>query len=512
MSSASAQSAQPSSPVRADSLSEGILILLGLTIVQRLVGFVRGILFCRWLDAEQLGQWDLAFGFLTLAAPLAVLGLPGSFGRYAETYRANGQLRTFLRRTTWAGAVPAILFCATLYAYAPAAAEFVFGSGDETGLVTALVGALVGFIALNFVTCLFTALRSTRIVSALQCINTVLFAVVGLGMMASGQRSASAAVAAFGISCFAAFAVGAIWIVRLWRELPRQEPSLPQTTLWSKLLPFAFWVWVMNWLANSFELADRYLIVHYGGLTSAEALVLVGQYHTARIIPALFVGLADLLSNMLTPHLVREWEAGDRAAVAARLRFVLKLFVLAFLSAAIGLLIASPLFFHAALNDKFGFGQAIFPWTMACALWTGLAYIGSNWLWCAEKSRLVCVSVACGLAANVALNLQLLPTCGLDGVVWAAAVSKLAMLGVLCLLCRQFGFVVDRGLIVAAVLPACLVAGPWAALAALSVAASGLCSPLQLFDAAERRQLVDGGRRLAERFPRFFRKSAVAAS
>ena len=41
----------------------------------------------------------MAFGFLMLAAPLVVLSLPGTFGRYVERYRQQGQLRSFLRRT-----------------------------------------------------------------------------------------------------------------------------------------------------------------------------------------------------------------------------------------------------------------------------------------------------------------------------------------------------------------------------------------------------------------------------
>ena len=58
------------------------------------------MLFCRWLDPEQLGLWDMAFSFLLLAAPLAVLAIPGSFGRYLEYYRRRGQLHVFLRRTS----------------------------------------------------------------------------------------------------------------------------------------------------------------------------------------------------------------------------------------------------------------------------------------------------------------------------------------------------------------------------------------------------------------------------
>ena len=42
----------------------------------------------------------MAYSFLLLAAPVVVLGLPGSFGRYLERFRQRGQLRTFLRRAT----------------------------------------------------------------------------------------------------------------------------------------------------------------------------------------------------------------------------------------------------------------------------------------------------------------------------------------------------------------------------------------------------------------------------
>ncbi|HEX3725058.1 MAG TPA: hypothetical protein VHV08_02400, partial [Pirellulales bacterium] len=89
----------PAAPSRGDTLAASVFILLVMTVVQRLVGFGRGIMFCRWLEPEQLGQWDVAFGFLNLAAPLAVLGLPGAFGRYVEYFRYRGQFHTFLKRT-----------------------------------------------------------------------------------------------------------------------------------------------------------------------------------------------------------------------------------------------------------------------------------------------------------------------------------------------------------------------------------------------------------------------------
>lgn len=496
---ASSSKSAPSGSIRADSLAEGVIILLALTVVQRLVGFVRGIIFCRSLDVDQLGEWDLAFSFLMLAAPLAVFGLPGSFGRYVEAYRASGQLRTFLRRTTLVSLVPALLFCVAAAVFRSSIAELIFGDPADAPLVLAMSATLATLIAFNFITCFFTALRSSRIVSYLQFSNTILFAGVSLVLMTCWRSDAIAAVVGFGIACAASSLVSIVWMVRLWRDLPLAEAFLPQRTLWAKLMPFAFWVWMTNWIANSSELADRYMIVHFSGLDSKAALDLVGQYHSARIIPVLILGLADLLSTLITPHLIHDWEAGRREVVASRLKLILKLFNVSFLLGSIVLVGASPLFFQTALSDKFGFGEAVFPWALTCALWTGLAMISNNWLWCAEKSRLTSVGLALGLLTNVGLNFVLLPSYGLEGAVMASATAKFVSISTLWLLCRALGMTFDRGMIFTIALPGLLIVSPWLALAVVVVLASGVVPQLALFNGDERAQLSAVAEKIAAR-------------
>ncbi|MDP7305839.1 MAG: oligosaccharide flippase family protein, partial [Pirellulaceae bacterium] len=93
--------AEPTTPrwLRGDSVVAGVTMLILLTVLQRSVGLVRNVWFCRVLEDDELGRWSLAYNFLLLMAPLIVLGLPGSFGRYVERYRQRGQLRPFLWRT-----------------------------------------------------------------------------------------------------------------------------------------------------------------------------------------------------------------------------------------------------------------------------------------------------------------------------------------------------------------------------------------------------------------------------
>ena len=99
----------------------------------------------------------MAFGFLTLAAPLTVLGLPGSFGRYVEYFRQHGQLNALIKRTAIACSVLAALALAGICMLRPLVSTIVFGHPDESQLVTVLAISLVSVIAFNYLTELITA-------------------------------------------------------------------------------------------------------------------------------------------------------------------------------------------------------------------------------------------------------------------------------------------------------------------------------------------------------------------
>src|SRR3954447_25236723 len=118
-----------------DTFVASVTILLVANLIQRSIGFGRGLLFCRWLSEEELGKWEMAYSFLLLAAPVIVLGLPGSFGRYLERFRQRGQLRTFLRRATIWTVVLTVAACGLIVALAPRFSDLIFGRPDATTLV-----------------------------------------------------------------------------------------------------------------------------------------------------------------------------------------------------------------------------------------------------------------------------------------------------------------------------------------------------------------------------------------
>ena len=470
--------------LRTDTLADSILIVLALTGVQRLVGFCRSVLFCRWLDPDQLGTWDMAFGFLLLAAPLVVLSLPGAFGRYVEHYRQQGQLRTLLRRTTAICSATALAAVLLVCWQQARVSQLVFGTPDRGGLVVLLALSLLAVIAFNFLTELATALRNVRLVSVVQLINSLAFAGLGVGLILGWQSAAASVVLAYGGACLISSLVATGWLWRVWRSLPEPDAALPHRTLWSKLMPFAAWVWTINLLVNLFELADRYMVVHY--CRTGDPLAVVGQYHSSRVVPLLLVSVATMLGGILTPHLSCDWEAGRRERVSLRLNLFLKLLAFALTAGAVLVLLAAPLLFGVVFKGKFSGGEAVLPWTLTYCIWFALAMVTLNYLWCVEKARLAGLALLAGLGVNVLLNWLLLPRLGLMGVVLATSAGNLVVLILVCGFSTMLGFRMDRGTWLMLAVPPVVCLGPWLAMMVLAVLALQALSSNELLTPKEK--------------------------
>lgn len=489
--STSYDSIEDPTPLRTDTLMGSVLILLALTVVQRLVGFVRAVLFCRWLDADQLGLWDMAFSFILLAAPLAVLAIPGAFGRYVEYYRQKGELRSFLRRAALACGVLGAIGCIVIALTRRWLSLLVFGTESYANLIALAAGCLAAVIVYNFLIELSVAMRNIRLSSAMQLTNSVAFAVLGLGLLLGWRNSAESVLLGYGGSCLIAALVAVACLRSVWRASPQSVETMPRAELWSKVAPFAAWILTVNLLMNLFEVVDRYMIIHFSGASADGALNLVGNYHASRVAPMLLVSIAAMLAAMITPHLSRDWESGRRDLVAFRLRLLIKTFGLGLFAAAVGVVVVAPLLFDFAFKGKYPAGSAVLPWTLVYCCWFGMLMIAKNYMYCAEKAKLGSLALFVGLALNVPLNLILLPRLGLQGAVLATAAANALALGLVCLFNRRLGFHLDNGARLVLVLPMVVCLGPWVAMLALAAVAVETIWGTRLFSPEERRHLVE---------------------
>lgn len=483
-----------------DTLAASVTILLLANIVQRTIGFGRGILFCRWLTPDELGTWEMAYSFLLLAAPIVVLGLPGCFGRYLERFRQRGQLRTFLRRATiWTTVLTIAAFGLILIA-APLFSNLIFGRADATTLVVLVALSLVAVILHHFLEALFAALRKYSIVSTMHFCQSLSFAAISLTLMWFWQFSAASIVIGYGMACLSSAIGVLVWKGRAVAEEAVHVDPIAHREFWPPLVRFAFWVWVINLFCHLFGIVDRYMLVHYSGLDSTAALTLVGHYHASRIIPLLFLSVADLLAGAVMPYLSHDWEIGARERVSERLNIVLKLTSFVMLSGGVVVLWFSPLLFQVAFQGRYDEGLRVMPWTITYCIWYSLLLVAQNYVWCAEKAKLGVLPVVAGLAMNIAINLVLVPAWGLLGAVVSTTVATGSALAMMYWINRRAGMRLDLGMVMLSVAPAALGGGVWCATAVFLLLAATVPFSRMLFTQDERDLFAAFGQSYLSRF------------
>jgi PST family polysaccharide transporter len=478
------------SPLRHDTLLASVTVLLVVNLLQRSVGFGRGILFGRWLDPGDLGLWDMSYGFLLLAAPVVVLGLPGSFGRYLERFRQRGQLRTFMVRTTlWTVSLTA-LAVASIITFRGFFAWFAFGDSSETSLIVLVAIVLAAVILHHFLEAVFAGLRVFRVVSTMQFVQSMLFAALSLTLLWVWRTDAWSIVAAYGTACVFSAAAALVWAQRVdWKAVEETEAD-SHRAFWPPLLRFAVWVWAANLLSNLFALIDRWMIVHCSGLSDVESRIWVGNYHISMLVPMILVSVANLLVGAITPHLSHDWETGKREAVSSQLRLTLKFGAVGMFAMGIGVLLFTPTLFHLAFGGKYDEGLHVLPWALASCVWFSLLLVAQTYVWCAEKTRHATIPLAIGLGGNVVLILLMLPSMGLEGVVISTALATMGSLFAQLVVNWRLDMQLDRGSLLIVLLPFGLSQGTAVAMVSGVVIAFVCVFTPWIFSTEERENIV----------------------
>ncbi|MGD9634616.1 MAG: polysaccharide biosynthesis C-terminal domain-containing protein, partial [Pirellulales bacterium] len=283
------------------------------------------------------------------------------------------------------------------------------------------------------------------------------------------QLSAESIVIGYGAACFIS-AVGALILTgRSIAEVASPGPALAHREFWPPLVRFAVWVWFTNLLCNLFAVVDRYMLVHWSGMTPDEALTQVGYYHSSRVVPLLLISLADMLAGIAMPYLSHDWELGHRKQVSDRLNLILKLTAIGMLAASVLILLGAPLLFHLAFEGRYNEGLAVLPWTLAYCVWYAILIVAQNYIWCAEKTKLGSVPLGIGLVVNILLNIVLIPLWGLYGAVFATTLSTGLALGLLYWLNHREGMEIHAGLVWLTFSPIALGGGAWLGAAVLLI-------------------------------------------
>lgn len=439
-----------------DSIASTTLFVIGLTALQRIVGFGRGILFCRLLTDHELGQWSLVWSYLMLLAPIVALGLPGCFGKFTEHYAKQGNLAAFTRRIVTISFVSAISIASLLFAFSEFFAVLMFRDRELAPLVQLFTVTLVLVSTSGCLIALIESLRQVRTVTWMRFVTGVVFAILGTTMIHFWEDGSQALTLAFAVSALAG-ALPAIGYLYHYRHMFHDSGrDLSFNGMWMRIAPFAAWILCSDFFHSLFETTDRYMLVHFSGVSSEAALSSVGQYHAGRVVPMAVVSIASLLAGLLLPFLSKAWESNDATNLKHMVSSSIKIVAVGMTSLGCFVLILSQPLFGGLLQGRYDAGLAVLPMTMVYCIWTGIFLIGQTRLWVAEKGKLVVLILGLGVLANVLLNLFLIPRLGLPGAVRATFLANLLVMGWVLMAIQRFDEKPDHRIWFAALIPVVL--------------------------------------------------------
>ncbi|MEZ6136686.1 MAG: lipopolysaccharide biosynthesis protein [Pirellulaceae bacterium] len=460
-----------------DVFAVGVLVMLALSVVQRLIGLFRGIGFCHFLSDIELGHWALANSFFVIGVPIAVLGLPGSFGKFTEYYRVRNRLGEYLLRVVCVSLVGLVATCGLILCFPSNFSWLILGEENPYYLIVWCVAALISVATFSFINELAGSLRQVRVVSLMQFTQSFTFAVIGVWMIAH-HHTWTVLLPCFAIASLVGSLPG-VWVIHTQHrdefQFSRTHQPVFDTsgqvtvvqTVWSRILPYAATVWLMNFLGNMFEISDRYMLLHFspGGQQVGQALV--GQYHAGYILPNLLTSLALMLSGILLPYLSADWEAGRQDLIAAKLRQMLQATSIGFLVLAIGALAVAPWLYGFGFGGRYGLAERVLPIALIQATWVSLFFMSQTYMLCAERGKQLALLLIVGLCINLMLNALLIPRFGLLGAVIAtSSANLLALLAVLWRISQRQGQL-GYGTVILCLAPLSLLPGPAFGLVAL---------------------------------------------
>jgi O-antigen/teichoic acid export membrane protein len=387
----------------------GVVGYLPMNIVQGVVGLFSIVVFTRWLSPADYGVYALAFSAMTLGHTLLFAWMEAAMARFyapeAEGERLADLFATLYRCWLFAAAVFVLVAGAILLAW----------PGD--GPLKIAVGAGLAAILARSLAKLNQERRraagDVRGAALMDMATTLGGFAIGAGLIVLGLAGA-APVAGMGA------AAAVVLVFLLPGELKRGARGSFVSAKAQAYAVYGLPVALSLVLALALATTDRFLIASFLGDAA------VGVYHAGyslanRTLDVMFIWLGAAGG----PALIVALERGGHDALQKAAREQGALMLALTLPASVGLaLVARPLadvMVGPALRDG---AAAVTPWIAASALFSGLTtYYTHQAFTLGRRTGLLLFAMSIPAAANVGLNLVLIPRMGLTGAMVATTAS-----------------------------------------------------------------------------------------
>lgn len=387
----------------------GVWGYLPANIVQGVVGFLTIVAFTRLLSAEEFGRYALAFSVMTLAHVAVFSWMEAAMARFWAAQTAPLDMADH-----FAGLYRSAFLVSLVFIAAVSAALWLIPMDGlfRWALAAGLYGAPVRCLA-KLAQERYRAAGEVGRAARLDMATAVGGLVIGVGFALAGAGAASP---------LAGLALAPLLTLPfiLPGEWRRASGGVLDPVRIRDYARYGYPIAAGLSLALVLASTDRFLLAAF--LDEAA----VGAYHAAysianRTLDVLFVWLGAAGG----PAMVMALERGgpDRLREAAREQA--STFMLIGLPAAVGVaLVARPLAQFMVGEDLREAAAVVTPWIALSALLAGFTYYYVNQaLTLGRRTGLLLPAMAVPAAANVLLNLLLIPRFGVLGAAWATAAS-----------------------------------------------------------------------------------------
>lgn len=386
----------------------GVVGYLPLNVVQGIVGLLTIVTFTRLLSPAQFGDYALGFSVMTLTHAAVFTWNEAAMARFwaAESEHDDGVRHAASVYGVW-GVLAWVLPLAGLIAW--------FWPMHD-GLRWAVLAGLAAILPRTFVRLAQERRRAAgevRVTALLDISQTVGGFAVGAALAALGFGGAAPLI---GAGVVAALAVPFV----LSAELRRARAGRLEVERVRANAIYGMPVALSLILALVLASTDRFLLAAFLDQSA------VGVYHAGyslanRTLDVMFIWLGSAGG----PALIMALERGGRPALREAAREQIQLMVLLTVPAATGLaLVAAPLA-QLMIGGQLAPGAAhVTPWIALSGLLAGLTtHYFHQAFTLGKRTLFLMAAMVIPAAANVALNMLLIPRFGLDGALWATPIS-----------------------------------------------------------------------------------------
>lgn len=454
------ETSDPIEPSMGDTFLSSVILLLGMTVAQKMIGFVRTIVVCRLLPPEEMGLWSMVQTTIATVLPIVLLSIPACFGRYFEFYRGRQQLQSFLKQAATLCTGLLVSGVVLLLVFRRPVAALTMGAPDLAQMIVYSATALVPFAVFCFLTEMLTALRYSRLTTIGHFINGCCLAILSITLLFTYERTAVAMLMAFAIAHLLAL----LWIASRLRPVLKTVPTdrqrLTFMATWTGLAPVILLFWFNDFMTNMFNMSDRYMLVNLIPGENSEVLRQIGNYESGHVIPVLFAAVTSLVAKTLMPYLANAWEKGQQNLVSQQTNLSLKLINAVTILAGLAFLPMSGFVFDTIFQGKYDGGSQVLPFVVFFYVGSGFTALIMNYFWCAHRAPWAVLALVLGVAINMAVNFALVPSLGIVGAAVGTVFGISCQVTALWTMAIWFGLRPDRGTVLIAIASSLLLLDP----------------------------------------------------